>query len=537
MRSGIRHQDNILRGVGGRERHEHVIHRTKRVASKLPFAADPQKKATSGGQRIREYDVFGLLRCDHHRSEMSGLQAGCFGALFRRKHSERPRQKSHNEANPSAAVVGSSEPGRLKCHYLTTCHSYTDASNWWLHTDAKLPAYSPEISPEFNSTIDGKVNEIGPQLRKLSLEIHGHPELAFHETLAHDLLTSFMTTHGFTVTKHYLGLPTAFRAEFNHGKGGRVLGVNSEYDALKGLGHACGHNLIAVAGCGVALAIKAALEAHNIPGKVVLLGTPAEEGGGGKVILLEKGGYQDMDLCVMCHPAPGEINSANVGTSIAAQEIEVEFAGRSAHAGAAPWEGTNALDAAFLAYSGISVLRQQMRPDHRVHGIIEGSQDWAPNVIPDYAKMHWLVRAPTSSDLSAFVERVKRCFQAAALATSCEIKIHLAAPYLDLNQNQVLGQEFSDVVMKRYGMTTNATASSASTDFGNVSYALPALHPGYAIPTEPNGGNHTIGFTKAAASQQAHDATMIVAKGLAHTAFRALRDDDFFNRVQESFKS
>ncbi|KAJ6515125.1 hypothetical protein C8R47DRAFT_504319 [Mycena vitilis] len=346
-----------------------------------------------------------------------------------------------------------------------------------------------------------------------------------------------MASRGFTVTKNYLGLTTAFRAEFTHGKGGRVLGVNSEYDALKGIGHACGHNLIAWSGCGVALAVKAALEAHNIPGKVVLLGTPAEEGGGGKVILLERGAYDELDLCVMCHPSPGPINSANIGTTIAVQDIKVEYAGRNAHAGAAPWEGTNALDAAFLAYSSISVLRQQMRPDHRVHGVIEGNQDWLPNVIPDYAKMHWLVRAPTEADLTAFVERVKNCFHAAALATSCEMKLELEHPYLDLNQNQALGQEFSDVVMKRYGMTTRALPGFASTDFGNVSYALPALHPGFAIPTEPNGGNHTIGFTKAAATQEAHDATLLVTKGLAHTGFRALRDDGFFKQVKASFES
>ncbi|KAJ7091359.1 hypothetical protein B0H15DRAFT_230660 [Mycena belliarum] len=468
----------------------------------------------------------------------ANMMPGCFGSLFQRKQvSAAPRQVSHTQISQPSAVA-SSTPSGLKCHLLTTCdHSDTDASNWWLHTDAKPPAYSPETDADVKSAIDEKLDEISPQLRKMSLEIHDRPELAFSEFFAHDLLTSFMASHGFTVTKHYLGLDTAFRAEYSHKQGGRVLGINSEYDALKGMGHACGHSLIAVSGCGVALAVKAALETHDIPGKVVLLGTPAEEGGGGKVILLQRGAYEDMDLCVMCHPAPGAIKSANLGTSTAAQDIEVEYAGRSAHAGAAPWEGTNALDAAFLAYSGISVLRQQMRPDHRVHGIVEGNQDWAPNVIPDYAKMHWLVRAPTSAMLAAFVERVKRCFEAAALATSCEIKMKLAPPYFDLNQNQALGQEFSDVVRRRYGMTTNGTAGYASTDFGNVSYALPALHPGYAIPTEPNGGNHTIGFARAAATQAAHDATMLVTKGLAHTGFRALSNDDFYKQVRASFKA
>ncbi|KAJ6555742.1 hypothetical protein B0H10DRAFT_1207258 [Mycena sp. CBHHK59/15] len=471
---------------------------------------------------------------------MSGPQVGCFGALFRRKQVShrttiKPTNHQSRPHSASPAVVGCIEPRGTKCHYLTACdHSYTDASNWWLSTDVQPPAYSSGDHGNLQTAIDSKLDELEPELRELSLQIHGHPELAFAETFAHDVLASFMASHGFSVTRNYLGLPTAFRAEFTHGKDGRILGVNSEYDALKGLGHACGHNLIAVSGCGVALAVKAALEAQDIPGKVVLLGTPAEEGGGGKVILLEKGGYKDMDVCVMCHPSPGPAHSANIGTSIAAQNIEVEYIGRTAHAGAAPWEGTNALDAAFLAYSSVSVLRQQMKPDHRVHGIIEGNNNWAPN---DYAKMRWMVRAPSPDELTAFVERVKRCFEAAAHATSCEMNIDIALPYFNLNQNQVLGREFSDVIMNRYGMSTTLKDGSASTDFGNVSYALPALHPGFAIPTEPNGGNHTIGFTRAAASEEAHAATMLVTRGLAHTGFRALRDDDFFEQVKKSFKS
>ncbi|KAK6992261.1 Aminoacylase 1-like protein 2 [Favolaschia claudopus] len=469
---------------------------------------------------------------------MSPRQVGCFGTWFRRKQVSAEPSKTHEISSPlgksSATAVVSSISSELKCNYITPCdHSYADMGDWWSQSDVQPPAYD---APGFDSVIDSTLDELSPQLRKLSMEIHSHPELAFCEVFAHDVLTTFMGSHGFTVTKSYLGLQTAFKAEFTHGKGGRVLGINSEYDALKGIGHACGHNLIAWSGCGVALAVKAALETHDIPGKVVLLGTPAEESGGGKIILLERGAYDGMDLCVMCHPAPGPPQSANIGGSIAVQDITVEYAGRTAHAGAAPWEGRNALDAAFLAYSSVSVLRQQMRPDHRVHGVIESNGEMTPNVIPDYAKMHWLVRAPTSSDLTAFVERVKQCLQAAALATGCEIKLHFEHPYLELKQNEVLGREFADIVSKRYNMATTGLTSSASTDFGNVSYAMPALHPGFAIPTEPNGGNHTIGFTKAAASKEAHMQTLRVTKALAHTGLRALRDAEFFKQVKESFK-
>lgn len=217
------------------------------------------------------------------------------------------------------------------------------------------------------------------------------------------------------------------------------------------------------------------------------------------------------------------------------QQINVDYFGHSAHAGAAPWEGTNALDAAFLAYSGISALRQQIKPDHRVHGVVEG-KNWQPNVIPDYAKMSWLVRAPTYVELKAFVERVKNCLSGAALATGCRIDLKVDPPYFDLHQNAVLAQNLADLVRTRYGVTVYTTSSTASTDFGNVTYALPALHPSFAIPTELNGGNHSPGFEKAARTEAAHKATMVITRGLALLGFRILTDDVFFAQVQESFE-
>jgi metal-dependent amidase/aminoacylase/carboxypeptidase family protein len=217
------------------------------------------------------------------------------------------------------------------------------------------------------------------------------------------------------------------------------------------------------------------------------------------------------------------------------QSIEVEYFGHSAHAGAAPWEGTNALDAAFLAYSGISVLRQQIKPDHRIHGVVEG-RNWQANVIPDYSKMRWLARAATSNDLVPFVERVQNCLRAAAIATGCTIEMKVGEPYFDLHQNSTLAQCFADIVSSRYGVVTSATGSTASTDFGNISYALPALHPMFAIPTEPNGGNHTVAFAKAAITEAAHAATMVVTKGLALTGYRVLSDTHFFERVRASFE-
>lgn len=485
-------------------------------------------------------------------------QVGCFRRLFslrssswrsQRSRDEPPRQpqlENHGvQVRPEGYGTEIREAPKIpekekqEIHFFNpSCnYSYSEESEWWLDPQ-QPPSYTPSDLPfpdlEVAKTVEATLDSLGPQLRELSLKIHGCPELQFQEKYAHDVLTHFMATRGFNVNRHYLGLHTAWRAEFSYGTGGRVIGVNSEMDALKGLGHACGHNLIAASGVGIAVAIKSAMQAHQVCGKVVLLGTPAEEAGGGKVILLDRGGYKDMDACIMCHPAPGIPHSACVGTSIAMQDIEVEYFGQSAHAAAAPWEGTNALDAAFLAYSGISLLRQQMKPDHRIHGIIQG-KDWSPNVIPDYAQMRWIVRAPTVEELHAFVKRATNCLEAAAISTSCKATLKFNAPYFELRQNSVLARAFSDIALNRYGVVTKHINFSASTDFGNVSHALPSLHPSFAIPTEAKGGNHTAAFAKSAATVEAHAAMMCIAKVLALTGYRILADAAFCNQVKGAF--
>ncbi|KAG1876439.1 amidohydrolase [Suillus subalutaceus] len=403
------------------------------------------------------------------------------------------------------------------------------------------PVYSDPPSPndsicgEIRHTIETMIDTLDSSLRLLSLQIHSHPELMFEEIFAHKLLSDYMESHGFSVTRHYLGLKTAWKAEYTHGQGGRTIGINSEMDALPEIGHACGHNLIAISGVGVALAIKSVLETYDVPGTVVLLGTPAEEGGGGKIILLERGAYKGMDACLMCHPSPGPELSSFVVSSLAMQSIDAEFFGKSAHAGDAPWEGANALDAAFLAYSSVSVLRQQIKPDHRVNGVINGSER-AANVIPDYAKMRWYVRAPTRDQLTRLTERVSACFEGAALATSCRLKITKNTPYYDLRQNSILAAAFSHAISQECG-SVGQYPSGASTDFGNVSYVLPSLHPAFAIPTQPNGGNHSPAFADSARTAEAHKACMITTKALACTGFRVLADKVFFMQVREAFEA
>ncbi|KAG1717779.1 hypothetical protein EDD22DRAFT_983813 [Suillus occidentalis] len=374
--------------------------------------------------------------------------------------------------------------------------------------------YRPDILDIIETTLDG----LSSELRALSLDIHASRKHSKHRhRYAHDAYTAFMEKHGFTVTKNYL-LETAWVATYTHGQGGRVLGVNSEMDALPGIGHACGHNLIGISGVAVALAAKAAMERLNIDGKVVLLGTPAEEGGFGKVML--------------CHPAPGPRHSISLSGCLAISRITVEYHGHTAHAGLSPWEGQNALDAAVLAYNNVSLLRQQIKPTHRVHGIFEG-KDWAPNIIPDHAIMQWLVRAPTTSEMEETRKRVISCFEAAALASGCKVQVTVGSVGNEIRQNKALGDELADVVLKRYGTIDYEWGiKSASTDF----VMMPGLHPGFSIPTIPDGGNHTTGFTEAARSQASHDACLVVSKALAAVGMRVLTDEAFFQKVKDTFE-
>ncbi|KAF9461531.1 hypothetical protein BDZ94DRAFT_1196088 [Collybia nuda] len=452
-----------------------------------------------------------------------------------------PSYYSVDEKVPAYSELGVPERAEHKCSLVHgDCDfSYGPKSEAWRIGDhstyTSQTASRLVLDANLLKTIEAKLDEINPDLRELSKKIHANPELGFQERYASKHLMKFMGNHGFCVTPCYLGLETAFRAEYTHGSGGRVLGVNSEMDALPNMGHACGHNLIAISGVGIAIAVKEALKAHNVSGKVVLLGTPAEEGGAGKVLLIERGGYSDMDACIMCHPTVGAPQTASDGTTNALQGIGVEYFGKAAHAGAAPWEGINALDAAVQAYSNISALRQQMKPDCRVHGIVEGN-GWAPNVIPDYSKLTYLVRAPSIAEVNELVKRVKACFEAAAIATGCRVEMSFELPYYDLRQNKALSENFGDRI-SRYGMGLTHNSTTASTDFGNVSYEIPSLHPLYAIPTQPGGGNHTPAFTASAITQEAHDATMLVTKGLAHTGFRFLLDDAFAEEVEGEFRN
>lgn len=263
-------------------------------------------------------------------------------------------------------------------------------------------------------------------------QIWSNPELAYAEYGAHEAICSFfeaVASDGYKVSRKAWGLETAFEIEWSNGKQGRVVAFNAEYDALPGIGHACGHNLIATSSIAAFIATCEAIKSNPDVGYTVrLYGTPAEESGGGKVRLIDAGAYKDIDACLMVHPvpmAPGNPELHGMATVIeggflANDKVKVTFTGKPAHAAAAPWEGINALDAVVSAYVSISMLRQQILPTQKLHGVIVNGGD-RPNIIPMSATVDYYIRSPTKKTLKPLTEKVIKCFEAAAIATGCKV--------------------------------------------------------------------------------------------------------------------
>lgn len=273
-------------------------------------------------------------------------------------------------------------------------------------------------------TVASHINRANEALWHLNKAIHLHPELCFEEVFAHATLTAFLKSQGFQVQCHAYGLNTAFMAETGHG--GRLVIICAEYDALPGIGHGCGHNLIATSSVAAFVGASKTLLELGIAGRVRILGTPAEEGGGGKIKLINAAAFaEDVAAAIMCHPIPLEqIKDGWSGTAgfrtVASRRFKVEFHGKNAHAGQEPWNGVNALDAAVGAYTTTSMLRQQVRPDERIQAIIEHGGT-ASNIIPDYTRMSWGLRGPSIMHVDALADRVKACIQSAATATGCSV--------------------------------------------------------------------------------------------------------------------
>ena len=350
-------------------------------------------------------------------------------------------------------------------------------------------------------------------LLSISHSIHGTPEENFAEHHAHRVLTDAFIQQGFDVTPSAYGMPTAFEAKI--GSGSPKLAIFCEYDALPGIGHACGHNIIAAAGLGAALGAAAVVD--ELDGSLVVLGSPAEEGGGGKVYMIDRGALDGVSAAMMIHPADVDLRWM---TTIANQQLKVTWHGEAAHAAAHPWDGRNALDAAVLGYMNIAALRQHIRPEERLHGIFTDGGD-KPNIVPATAAMHWFLRAADLQRLEALKPRVLAALEAGAIATGCTIEHEwIEPPYADLVRNE----PFEDLYALNSGALGRAVlapgrdgAVVGSTDMGNVSHVVPSIHP--MVSVAPRGiGIHTERFADCAVSPEGDAGVIDGAKAMAMTA-------------------
>lgn len=370
------------------------------------------------------------------------------------------------------------------------------------------------VTPDLKRVTRGAVESHACELNALSQFLHDNPETGWKEARSSAEVARVLSDVGFDVTRGYLGLETAIRASY--GSGPFTVGLVAEYDALPGLGHACGHNLIASIAVGAALALSEVADAAGLT--VVVYGTPAEEGGGGKIEMLERGAFTELNLAMMAHPAPVDVAEA---APLAVSHSHVEYIGKAAHAAASPTQGINAADAFTIAQVAIGMLRQQLPSTVRVHGVVTHGGD-APNVIPEHTEGRWYVRAQTLSELSDVEARVRNCFEAGALATGCELRITPESkPYSEFRHDES-ALEFYKANAIALGRTLEVSGPAtqmalASTDMGNVSQIVPAIHPYIGVGSYPV-LNHQKAFADHCvgpiAEQTLHDGAI----GLAWTA-------------------
>jgi amidohydrolase len=383
---------------------------------------------------------------------------------------------------------------------------------------------------DLKQRVQAEVDRLAPELLGVSRFLHANPEAAYEEHQAARRLTEVLTRHGFEAAHGVADLPTAFTGRA--GSSGPRIAFLAEYDALPGLGHACGHNLIGAASLGAALAVKTILD--RLSGEVLLVGCPAEENGGGKIQLAEAGVFDGTAAAMLVHP---NNRTEMVKLSLGMRELTAEFFGKASHAAAAPEQGVNALDAVILSYNALSLLRQQVRSDARIHGIItHGGQ--APNIIPDYAAARFFIRALDLTYLDGLYQRAIECFEAAAGATGCRLKVTTSEteyqPYKPVYSFADLFRRNLETLGERVDQGP-VDKELGSTDVGNVSQVVPTIQPMIQIvPQEVT--CHMTAFAEAAASERGEQAMLIAAKAMAMTAVDLLADPAALARVRAEFQ-
>ena len=379
------------------------------------------------------------------------------------------------------------------------------------------------------SEVSRQVEQQHQELIELSLKIHANPELGFKEERASAWLTDYLARNSFQVEKGVGGLATAFKAAYGSNK--PVIALFAEYDALPEIGHACGHNIIAASAVGAAVACKCVID--NCGGAVVVFGTPAEELFGGKVPMLREGVFDGVDVAMIIHPGVYNVATAE---ALACIGLEIEFFGKAVHAAAYPEWGVNALEAMILSFNAVNSLRQHIKDRARIHGIITHGGE-AANVVPAYSAAKFLVRATDDAYLGELKQKVLNCFEGAALATGARLDYRWSEiVYAPMKNNLALAQLFARNLgsLGRKVELFEPHFGFGSTDMGNVSQVIPAIHPSVAI-VSPDVLLHSADFAVAAASESGHKGLVDAAKALAMTVVDLLSEPQALAEVKDEF--
>lgn len=389
-----------------------------------------------------------------------------------------------------------------------------------------------QVVNNVHKKIETEINNIEQEIINLSLDLHSKPETAMEEYYAHQVLTEWLENEGFNIETPVANLDTAFVARKGSGK--PVIAFLLEYDALPQIGHACGHNLIATGGLAAATTLARALDDEKFEGTILAIGTPGEEGAGGKIIELEAGVFDNVDACLMFHPndqitIPWRHLTANA-------HLSVKFYGKAAHTASHGEVGRNALSAMIQFFVATDALRQHIPETSRLSGIITKGGD-APNIIPEYTEAEFLVRSLTQEKAKELVEKVENCAKGAALSTGTKVEVSQDAPiYAEMKNNKTMakrmahyleltGEEVTEPVIK---------GGAGSSDIGNVSLKVPTIHPYLKITPNAVAG-HSVEFREAAKSPEAHEAMLNMAEALAKTGADLLLDKEYFTKVQKEF--
>lgn len=389
------------------------------------------------------------------------------------------------------------------------------------------------MTPKTNlQRIDETLSKIEAELTHLALEIHANPELGMQEYKACALQCDLLKKYGFEIEEKFCGMDTAYKACYKGAKPGPKIAMLAEYDALPGIGHACGHNLIATVAVGAGIAMREF--ADELGGEIYVIGTPAEESVGGKVKIADTGGFDDMDVAMTSHP--GSLDGESMNT-LALHSVFFDFYGKTAHAAGMPYEGINALDAIISLFNMINALRQQTQDDARIHGIITKGGE-APNVIPDHTQAFFFVRAAKIDYLEQLFEKVCDCARAAALGTGCKVEITLGeGHFCDTNSNKAL-TALNTKNMESLGVSmipAGDKSMGGSSDAGNASYRCPTIQTIFDVTQHKNIAAHTVEFAEAAKSDYALERALLCIKGHVLTGIDLMAEPENVRKIHEEF--